>query len=351
MRILVLTSKSSTLESNSYLLVAKEAALKGGKYIKDGFFNNKELIIKEKKKNDFVTNLDIESEKIIREVIKKFNSKAKIIGEEEEAEGQDSESIVWFIDPLDGTGAFIRGNIAFVSISVAAVDNKTKEIIAGVIYNPFTEMLYTSTETDAFLNDTLKLQTNDNISLKKARVLIDISENLPSYFRKILSSADVDKIGRILRYDGSFAQHCCLIAKGTLDAGIFWGVGDKGNFYDIASALLICRNAGLLVTDLYGKNLNFSSASYDQLIVAPPKLHSEIIKFVEEISFLSTKNLSDLESEILLYLRDEERSVQMRHLKNKFSKVPITNLQISLQDLKEKRLIVISKSWIKFNFS
>ena len=73
--------------------------------------------------------------------------------------------------------------------------------------------------------------------------------------------------------------------------------------------------------------------------------------FVNDISFLSVQNLSELESEILLYLRNAERSVQIRNIKNKFPGASLTNLQDSLHDLKEKKLISISISWIIFNNS
>ncbi len=343
--------KSNHFKANELLSIAQEAALQGGKYIHDQYFANKEFIIREKKKNDFVTNLDIESEKIIKKLIKSYNPNALIIGEEEGEEGSNSETIIWFVDPLDGTNAFIRSNIAFVSVSVAAVNNKTKEVLAGVVYNPFTEMLYTASDKDTFLNGTIKLSNDQHVPLQRARILIDFSDHHPSYFRKILGTADVDHIGRILRYDGSFAQHMCLIANGTLDGGLFWGVGDKGNFYDLASALIICRNAGLLVTDLYGKDLTFTSRHYDQLVVGPPELHKELMQFVKDIFFLSVQNLSELESEILMYLRNAERSVQIKNIKNKFSGTSLTILQNCLHDLKDKNLISISKSWIKFNNS
>ena len=345
---LKLASKSSQSKADELLVIAREAAIQGGHHIKEEFFKNKELIIREKKKDDFATNLDVESEKIIKKVIKDFNPKAMIVGEEEGTEGSQSESVVWYIDPLDGTGAFIRFNVAFVSVSVAAVDNKTKEVLVGVVYNPFTDFLYTASGKEAYFNNSIKMELTTNVPLKKARILVDYSDKHPSYFRKILGSADVDRVGRILRYDGSFAQHMCLIAKGTLDGGIFWGVGDKGNFYDLASALLICKNAGLKVTDLFGTDLDFSSHHYDQLIVATPKLHAEIMDFIREIKFLSVQNLTELESEILLYLKGFERSIQVRNLKSKFPTVSLAILQKSLDSLREKNLISVSKSWIKF---
>ena len=76
-------TKSLSEDPPTLLKVAEEAAITGGKHIKEEYFKETNVLsIKEKKKNDFVTNLDLESEQIIRKIIKNYNSNAKIIGEE-----------------------------------------------------------------------------------------------------------------------------------------------------------------------------------------------------------------------------------------------------------------------------
>jgi len=274
---------NTSLSENLDLLlkIAEESAIAGGKHIKKEFLKKSKLSVKEKKKDDFVTNLDIESEQIIRKVIKKYNSNARIIGEEEGEEGTDS-SIEWYVDPLDGTGAFIRGNLAFVSVSVSAIESISKQVLVGAVYNPFTELLYSASALGQVKLETTS-EINKTISIDKARILLDISEDHSFEMRELLTP-DNNEFGRILRYDGSFAQHMCLLATGTLDGGIFWGSGGKGTFWDLAAALLICKTAGLEVSDLQGNPISKENLSYDQLIVAPKKLHKELVDWVKKIS-------------------------------------------------------------------
>jgi myo-inositol-1(or 4)-monophosphatase len=274
-------SKSFQENIDVLLKIAEESAVAGGRHIHQEYFKNSTLSIKEKEKNDFVTNLDVESERIVRKIIKSYNPRARIIGEEEGEEGTD-DSIEWYVDPLDGTGAFIRGNLAFVSVSVSAIEVKSRKVLVGAVYNPFTTLLYSASVTGK-LNLAKSSGINQTITLNKARILLDISEDHPLEMRQILTP-DNTYFGRILRYDGSFAQHMCLLATGTLDGGIFWGNGDKGTFWDLAAALLICQTSGLEVTDLTGEPISKSNKTYDQLVVAPKKLHKELLDWVKTVS-------------------------------------------------------------------
>ncbi|MHA2362898.1 MAG: inositol monophosphatase family protein [Candidatus Hodarchaeales archaeon] len=271
--------------------VAEEVVLQGAQYIKKQLFGKgvPDFAIMEKSKGDFVTNIDIETEKIIRKAILKKFPNTRIMGEEEGVQGK-GEDILWFIDPLDGTGAFIRRNYAFVAVSVAVVDQKTKEVLAGAICNPFTEMIYSAESgMDVAVFNGNKFHTPIPPKLNKARILIDFSDLHPTALRKALGCADVNNIiGRVLRYDGSIAQHFCLIANGSLHGGIFWGIGKgKGNFWDIGAALLICQQAGLMVTDLSGADITYTNDFFDQIIAAPSPLHEEILQWIDELQPLS----------------------------------------------------------------
>jgi myo-inositol-1(or 4)-monophosphatase len=57
----------------------------------------------------------------------------------------------WIVDPLDGTTNFLHG-IPMFSISIAL--ERQDQIVAGVIYNPALDELYTAERGGgAFLND------------------------------------------------------------------------------------------------------------------------------------------------------------------------------------------------------
>ncbi|MDD5022699.1 MAG: inositol monophosphatase family protein [Candidatus ainarchaeum sp.] len=130
-----------------------------GKIIKKGYYGKFE--IKEKNKQDYVTGIDLETEKFIkREIGKKF-PEHNILAEES-GEGNNNSEYLWIIGPLDGTTNFIH-KIPIFAISIAL--EYKKEIITGVIYNPITdELFYAEKGKGAYLNGKgLKIKNNKKI--------------------------------------------------------------------------------------------------------------------------------------------------------------------------------------------
>lgn len=262
--------------------VAERSVLMAGAFLR--LMSMDELNIFQKDTGEVVTSFDLESERLITNEIRIHYPEHAIVAEEMSPDPSDRESkeIVWYVDPLDGTGAFLRGNIAMVTLTVAARDKDG--LIAAAIYNPFTDMLYSATRKgEALLNRTPIPPTRD-LPLSRARMLIDFSSAIPPKVQQKLGICDLSgDVGRIFRFDGSIAQHLCLIAQGTLDGGVFWGSGRKGNYYDIAGALLILERQGIMVTDLEGDPIVPKSIVFDQLVVALPELHEEILKWISRI--------------------------------------------------------------------
>ena len=111
------------------------------------------LKITTKQHNDFVTEVDRTAEAAIIDVLREAYPEYSILAEESgRAAGTDTESeYQWIIDPLDGTTNFLHGIPQF-AVSIALERNG--EIVAGVIFNPATDELYTSEKGGgAFLND------------------------------------------------------------------------------------------------------------------------------------------------------------------------------------------------------
>lgn len=192
-------------------------------------------------------------------------------------------SLTWFVDPLDGTKAFFNGQFAFVSLCIAAMDENG--LIAAAIYNPFTDMLYSaSKKSECFLN-LEKIPKPVQKTRKNARILIDFSNTIEDNIKYALATADLrNEIGRVLRFDGSIAQHLALIAQGTLDGAIIWGTGgSKGAYWDLAAAILLLDRQGIKITDFEGKEILPTSNSFDQLVIAEPSLHKELMEYVQRL--------------------------------------------------------------------
>lgn len=327
--------------------VAEAAALAGGAHIRNQFLENPYFIleVQEKKKDDPVTNLDVESEALVREVITTHYPSARVVGEEAGVQGSGKD-LVWFVDPLDGTGAFVRRNLAFVTTTVVVADLRSREVLAGAVYNPFLQLMYSAGRgLKATINGKMTHPLRSP-TLSKARLLVDFSEDHPSGLRNALGTADVTgKVGRILRYDGSIAQHFCMVTQESLHGAMFWGTGSKGNFWDIGAAALICEEAGLKVTDLRGQPITFDSKVMDQVVVAPPALHKELLEWVAELAIYSTPDLLNEEEMVLRFIQTLPHKVQSRHVRRHFPNWSLAKTSRVLKALTEKGLVRRTGSW------
>ncbi len=91
--------------------------------------------------NNFVTEVDVRIEQLLRAILLNKYPDHKVIGEELGWDAIGRKDAVWIIDPIDGTTNFIHG-IAYCCISIALWDNRGP--LVGVIYNPTTSELLTA---------------------------------------------------------------------------------------------------------------------------------------------------------------------------------------------------------------
>ena len=100
--------------------------------IKD-FGEIEKLQVSKKGPNDFVTNSDLKTEKIIIDELKKAKPNYSILSEEKGVENNNDKNNTWIIDPIDGTINYLHGIPHFaISIALKSYD----KIIAGLIYDP-----------------------------------------------------------------------------------------------------------------------------------------------------------------------------------------------------------------------
>ena len=261
--------------------VAEEAARMAGSFLR--LMSFKDLQVFRKGEGDVTTNFDLESERLIKNHILMHFPDHNILAEESVGDKKlSTESITWFIDPLDGTKAFLRGNLAFVCMSIAAWDETG--LLAGVVYNPFTDMLYSAAKGKSVRLNGSKLPPPRSFPLKEARLLIDFTNRLPIEIQHQLAVADIDEvIGRSYRLGGGISQHLMLVAQGTLHGALFWGMGRKGKYWDIAAAALILERLGLKITTLEGEPIHPTDKIFDQLVIARSDLHKEMLDWIAKL--------------------------------------------------------------------
>jgi len=124
-----------------FLSVGVRAVKEAGKIILE-FQDSFTVKIFLKAVGSLFTNADLEAEKKVVEIIGSNFPDHKIFGEELGFQNKDSKtSFTWTIDPIDGTSAFINKEFtACVNLSLL----KDNIAVLGIIYNPFTSELFTT---------------------------------------------------------------------------------------------------------------------------------------------------------------------------------------------------------------
>lgn len=98
---------------------------------------------------DLVTEVDLESERMLVDFIRENFPDHAIFAEEGGSSGPSSDYL-WVIDPLDGTTNYVQG-LPIFAVSVAL--KYREERVLGIVYTPVTEQLFTAARGHgAYLN-------------------------------------------------------------------------------------------------------------------------------------------------------------------------------------------------------
>ena len=231
---------------SALLNVMVQAALKAGKSLARDFGEVQNLQVSVKGPGDFVSQADFRAEKIVKEELLKARPTYGFLGEEgEEIIGTDG-SHRWLVDPLDGTTNFLHGIPQF-AVSIALERNG--EIVAGVIFNPATDELFTAERGGgAFLNDR-RIRVAARKTLSDCVIGCGIPHLGKSNHGKFLLElrhvmGEVSGVRRI----GSAALDLAYVAAGRFDG--FWET--HLNAWDIAAGLILIREAGGFTSDADG---------------------------------------------------------------------------------------------------
>ncbi len=209
--------------------LAIKAAKEAGEYLIKNKTAKKEIFSEQGR--DIKLEIDRSTEKLLRASLKE--SDISILGEE--YGGKSLDSLVWVIDPIDGTANYFRG-LDQCCISIALMDGN--QALLGIIYNFNTnELFHAQHKQGAFLND-LSISVS-NISKKNKASLttgFPASESIESS----LNFLDGLKEWKKIRMFGSAALSCAYIASGRCDAYIEKGV----YLWDFAAGICLVNEAG-----------------------------------------------------------------------------------------------------------
>lgn len=218
-----------------------------------------------------VTQVDKESETLMREMVMKRFPDHGILGEEYPPHQADAE-FVWVIDPVDGTKYFMTGHPTFALLLALAHKG---EFIAGVIDQAISKERWVGADgMGAFLNGE-KICTRKCAALNKAIIARAgfewHTEGRDHFIDKVWKASHWAQWG-VAPYDYG------LLAAGHLDVVITAGP----LIHDFAALGPIINNAGGLVTDWHGKRLNMHSPNH-VVAVGNPSLMPDIIALLNFI--------------------------------------------------------------------
>ena len=228
---------------SALLNVMVQAVMKAGRKLTRDFGEVEHLQVSRKGPADFVSAADRKSEEVLFNELQKARPGYGFLMEESGVTEGDSENR-WIVDPLDGTTNFLHG-LPIFSISVALERQGT--LVAGVVYNPITDELFTAERgSGAFLNDRrLRVATRHDLTD------CIIGTGMPRFgygdhgrFLKELATVMGETAG--VRRCGSAALDLAWTAAGRFDG--FWERALSP--WDIAAGIVLIREAGGFVTDL-----------------------------------------------------------------------------------------------------
>lgn len=255
------------------LTIATRAALEAGKIVREGNKQLEYIEIYEKNSGDFVSQVDLQAEDIIKTILFDKYPDHFILAEESGMNKKNKRSIasddLWIVDPLDGTSNYLHG-LNYCAISIAYLHKNKLE--AALVYNPFTEELFTATRGQGALLNNRKIrvnsiQTNSNVLIGTGFPFKNpvMMEKYFNFLQEIL------KIYPDIRRSGSAALDLCSVAAGRLQG--FFELGLKS--WDIAAGSLIVQEAGGIVSSM---QIRESFLKTGNIIAGGYEVHNELQK-------------------------------------------------------------------------
>ncbi len=228
------------------------------------------LEVRAKADGTWVTEVDEDVERALREQLNHRFPDHAFLGEEEGHRGPEGAP-TWIIDPIDGTTNFVGGNPIFATLIAVQVDGQE---IAGVVSAPALQTRWDGVAGGPARQDGEPIRVSDRHQLADAEVAFGGLD----YFQTRGLSGVVDALVRRTRRQrgyGDFWQHC-LVAAGSTDIAIEADV----NLWDLAAVKVVVEAAGGRFSSLAGER----TAAGGDALSTNGHLHDEVLALVSSTS-------------------------------------------------------------------
>lgn len=246
-------------------------ALKAGGHIRH-CYEGKDFQVAQKTDNhDLVTNVDLESQKIITDELSCRFPDIPIIAEEEHDNLKKEHA--FFVDPLDGTLNFVK-QLPFFAVSIGYW--KHNQPVCGVVFDPLRQdLFYGRAGFGAYHNGSrLEIRKSHN----RHHLLASDWGHQPHVFQKNLLVIQqlLKENSYLFRFMGCASLAICYVAAGILNG--YWHYALSP--WDMAAAVLIVGEAGASVTLLNGQPFDLWQKD---ILVAEPHLKNRVLPVFNSI--------------------------------------------------------------------
>ena len=244
------------------LAAALDAARAAAEVIRGFYQRNVKIEVKADKTP--VTEADVRSEEVIRELLTRRFPSYGFYGEETGKSDMNAES-VWLVDPIDGTKSFVR-ECPFFSTQIALM--RGGRFVLGVSSAPaYDELAWAESGRGAFLNGKpIRVSAIDQLeSAVVSGGNLKTLTTLPAWPR---FGELIRKVSRFRGY-GDFV-HYHLLARGSLDVVVESDV----NILDVAALTVIVEEAGGRFTDLSGGAVGLATTT---VLATNGRLHQSVM--------------------------------------------------------------------------
>jgi len=266
----------SQVLASELMQVAQVAAKAGGKIIKQFF--GQEVTVRLKSSTEEVTQVDLDTEHVIRNIISTRYPEHTIRGEEF-ADQRGNSAVDWFIDPLDGTSNFVMG-IPYVATCISVALHH--QMILSVVYQPILEDTFSAILGKGAMMNTLPLVRSLEAPALDRCV---ISLVLPFKAREMASV-------RILREDLRAVCHrlvenwapsidWCLLSLGKIHGLVYISETELGSDPGMVAGALIFIASGGVITDLSGNPISDLAQAKSVVAATSVELCRQICRIVE----------------------------------------------------------------------
>ncbi len=265
------------ISQTRYMLEA--ATRKGGRVLMEQYGKVSGVKVKESI-SSIVTDADIASEGAIIEILDKTPFLCNIISEETGYINRNAR-YTWVVDPLDGTSNFAAG-LPWFGIIIALLEDGIP--LLGSMYLPVEDHLYYAEKGKGVWknNQIIKTTGSDVLEDQLIAYSFDFSDDPGKTSREMALLKRLSTRVRNTRSTNSLIDLCY-----TADGRLGGAINQTTKIWDIAGSSLIITEAGGIVTDITGKEIQFDlspdSVSRNYTIVAAGKgIHSSLIEIVSD---------------------------------------------------------------------